>query len=256
MAISLERKKIFTIVTADESRLNLFSSYINKHFNNIQIFQASDGTEALYKIENVPPHVVLMDWDLAKLSGQQLVQHLIEDKKMDGTGIIICADLPDNEIFVDEVLKGRVQFISEIKDESKMIHTINRSLNDFSKLEKTAFHLLFLAPGDILIKQGEKAEHVYLVKSGSLRACHREGTQILELGRIAAGEFVGEMSYINGEQRSADVEAVSDCELIEISIGVLDQVVFRKPSWAKALMQTLSKRLKISNQVRVSKKIG
>lgn len=256
MAISLEQKKIFTIVTSDEVRLNLFSSYLTKHFNNIQIFQAADGTEALYKIENVPPHVVLMDWDLAKLSGQQLVQHLIEDKKMDGTGIIICSDLPDNEIFVDEVLKGRVQFISEVKDESKMVHTINRALNDFSKLEKTEFHLLFLAPGDFLIKEGEKAESVYLVKRGSLRACHREGSQVLELGLIAPGEFVGEMSYINGEQRSADVEAVTDCELIEIPIGVLDQVIFRKPSWAKALMQTLSKRLKNSNQIRVSKKIS
>jgi CheY-like chemotaxis protein len=256
MAVSLEQKKIFIIVTPNEDRQNLLSSYIHKHFNNIQVFQATDGTEALYKIENVPPHVVLMDWELSKLSGQQLAQHLIEDKKMDGTAIIVCSEPPEHEFFVDEVVKGRVQFINAINDESKMIHSINRALNDFSKLEKTEFHLRFLAPGDFLIKEGEKADSVYLVKRGSLNACHREAEQVLVLGSISAGEFVGEMSYINGEHRSADVEAVTDCELIEIPIGVLDQVIFRKPSWAKALMQTLSRRLKTSNEVRVSKKIG
>jgi CRP/FNR family cyclic AMP-dependent transcriptional regulator len=44
------------------------------------------------------------------------------------------------------------------------------------------------------------------------------------------------------------VKALSDCELIEIPIGTLDTVLFSKPAWARALMMTLSKRLKRSNE--------
>ncbi|MCB0415661.1 MAG: Crp/Fnr family transcriptional regulator, partial [Bdellovibrionales bacterium] len=57
-----------------------------------------------------------------------------------------------------------------------------------------------------------------------------------------------EMAYINGEPRSADVVALSDCELIEFGVDRLDSLLFKKPSWSKALMKTLSKRLKRANE--------
>jgi CRP-like cAMP-binding protein len=55
------------------------------------------------------------------------------------------------------------------------------------------------------------------------------------------------MAYINGEPRSANVKATKDCELVEIPIHLLDHVLFMKPAWAKALMKTLSRRIKNAN---------
>lgn len=49
----------------------------------------------------------------------------------------------------------------------------------------------------------------------------------------------------------ATVQAIGDCELIEIPMGTLDMVLFSKPAWSKALVATLSRRLKRSNQTRV-----
>ena len=49
---------------------------------------------------------------------------------------------------------------------------------------------------------------------------------------------------INHEPRFATVTAAKDCELIEIPFGTLDIVLFTKPAWAKALVMTLSKRLR------------
>ena len=48
--------------------------------------------------------------------------------------------------------------------------------------------------------------------------------------------------------RSANVEALTDCELIEIPIGTLDRLLYRRPSWSKTLMLTLSKRLTQANE--------
>ena len=85
------------------------------------------------------------------------------------------------------------------------------------------------------------------MKSGELTATKEGSNQNVTLGKIKAGEFVGEMAHINNETRSATVQANCDCELIEIPMGTLDLVLFSKPMWAKALVATLSKRLKASN---------
>jgi CRP/FNR family cyclic AMP-dependent transcriptional regulator len=87
-----------------------------------------------------------------------------------------------------------------------------------------------------------------LVK-GQLRVVKRiEGGEPILLGMVQPGEFVGEMSYINGENRSADVISDLSAELIEIPFDRLDRVLFQKPAWSKALMRTLSKRLKAANK--------
>ena len=106
-----------------------------------------------------------------------------------------------------------------------------------------------LSKGDVLIREGEKAEFVYLLQKGRLRAVHFEGAEERLLGGVEPGEFVGEMAYINQELRSATVIADEESELVEIPIQYVDQILFQKPSWAKALMRTLSRRLKRTNQL-------
>ena len=61
-------------------------------------------------------------------------------------------------------------------------------------------------------------------------------------------EFAGEMAYINNEPRSAFIEATSDAQLIEVPIELVDKILYKRPAWSKALMQTLSKRLKTANK--------
>ncbi|MGZ3771541.1 MAG: Crp/Fnr family transcriptional regulator, partial [Bdellovibrio sp.] len=68
------------------------------------------------------------------------------------------------------------------------------------------------------------------------------------LGEIMPGEFVGEMGHFNHEPRSATVEAITEVELIAIPSGSLESVVFARPSWAKALVKTLSLRLRRANK--------
>jgi CRP/FNR family cyclic AMP-dependent transcriptional regulator len=68
------------------------------------------------------------------------------------------------------------------------------------------------------------------------------------LGNVESGKFVGEMAYINNEPRSAFIEEVSDAQLIEVPIELVDKILYKRPVWSKALLQTLSKRLKIANK--------
>jgi CRP/FNR family cyclic AMP-dependent transcriptional regulator len=57
------------------------------------------------------------------------------------------------------------------------------------------------------------------------------------------------MAYINKEPRSACIEALTDAQLIEVPIGLVDKILYKRPAWSRALLQTLSKRLKNANKV-------
>lgn len=248
MADSLDQRRIFLVASGSIEVRQKTVELIESHISSTTIFNAQDGSEALLKLENAPPHVLFIEPNLNKNSGWQIVDHLLEDRKFKETAIIILSPVPEQERYTDEVVVGRVQYI-ELTNEEYLVKGITKALNYVSHGEVGEFYLRFLAPGDILIREGEKAQFVYLVRRGSLRAYVRRDKEAVTIGSIQEGEFVGEMAYISKEPRSADVIAVSDCELIEIPMDHLDQLLFQKPSWAKALMITLSNRVKRANEV-------
>jgi CRP-like cAMP-binding protein len=159
--------------------------------------------------------------------------------------MILMCDIPEDDRLVDEVVKGRVQFLNFKAPGNALLleQATARCLNYVTHGDKSEFHVRFLASEEALMREGEKADNVYLLKKGRMRAMRKEHV----LGHVEVGEFVGEMAYINGEPRSADVIADLPCELIEIPVQCLDHVLFQKPAWSKALMRTLSRRLKTAN---------
>lgn len=247
MSSSLENKKIFLVATRDKDRGELWAQLIRDHYSQPTIFMATDGSEASMKFTNAPPHVLITDLDLPKQTGETLIRTVLSDRKYDETAIVILEEAPDKDLFVDEVVIGRVQFLADSSTEDTIIHFINKALNWVSHNSSTEFKLLFLSEGDVLFSEGDPGDFVYVVRKGSMAAHKRIEGQKKILGHIQAGEFVGEMAHINGEPRSATVVAEGDCELIEIPMGSFDFYLFQRPSWAKALMQTLSKRLKQAN---------
>lgn len=248
MVENLEQRKLFLVVSSSSEIREGLSKLIDIHISQPVIFTAQDGTEAILKLENAPPHVLLIDPNLNKTNGWQVVSHLLGERKYKETAIIILSPLPDQERFTDEVVVGRVQYIDPTA-EFELLKGFAKALNYVAKGEIAEFYLRFLAEGEMLIHEGEKAYFVYLVKRGRLRAFTIRDDREIDIGIINDGEFVGEMAYINDEPRSANVIATTDCELIEIPIDHLDQLLFQKPAWSKALMITLSKRVKRVNDL-------
>lgn len=247
----LENKKIFLVATASPELNMQLEDILKNHVSSATVFTAMDGIEALRKSENVPPHVVVVDHQIPKLSAHDLTKKLLGRKER--VAVIILSPSGDEETFIDEVVTGQVQFLSGTGKVSVFNNHVTRALNWVSHEDKSIYHLRFLSPEEYLIREGDKADFVYILKSGELKACKSDGEREVFLGNISPGEFVGEMAYINGEARSANVVSVTDCELIEIPAESLDAVLFSKPAWSKALLKTLSKRLKNSNEEKVVK---
>ncbi len=250
MAKNLDGKRKILIAAANPKSQQLIADAIQQQISNCQCFFAADGLEVISKLSNDTPHILVTEEHLPKKNAIQLTEAILEYKQLENMAIIIISKIPDHEHFVDEVVTGRVQFTEDFS------HDLNkylaRALNYISVGDDTDFHLAFLATDEVLMNEGDKPDFVYIVKTGRLKAVSNSTGKEVVLGTIMPGEFVGEMAYINGEPRSASVIAMSACELIKIPIEKLDHLLFQKPAWSKALVKTLSRRIRFSND-KVSK---
>ncbi|MGE3608211.1 MAG: Crp/Fnr family transcriptional regulator [Bacteriovoracaceae bacterium] len=106
---------------------------------------------------------------------------------------------------------------------------------------------LHLEPEQILIKEGERSDHMYWLQQGQLIVVKRKGSEEVTLGHVCSGELVGELSFLDGEPRSATVRAVTACELIEIPRDFFDSIFKGQPRWLETLVKTLAERLRKAN---------
>lgn len=97
------------------------------------------------------------------------------------------------------------------------------------------------------MKEGESSNSMYWVQGGTLRLFKKKGSGFIELGVVHSGEVVGEMSFLDNQPRSASVEALQPCDIVEIPRGKFDEFLAAQPSWMKSLVQTLVKRLRATN---------
>ena len=85
--------------------------------------------------------------------------------------------------------------------------------------------------GEILVTEGDPGDTVFLIASGNVRILVVGGHgRALEIRRLDAGDFFGEVAALSGRPRTATVVATTDCELLEIDDWALERLVEARPS--------------------------
>jgi CheY-like chemotaxis protein len=232
------------IVSGSPNTREYYALQFKEHFPDVGVFQAVDGSEALNKINNAIPNVLMTDYELPKISGGQMVEKVLKKDQFDKMMIVLVALLPKKEQFLEEFITGRIQFLENAHDDEEFKRVMGKALGlSVGETPDSEFKITKVKAGEVFLKQGDPAKAVYIVRSGQMRAYRVMDGQEIVLGTINPGEFVGEMSYVNNQPRSANVQAVTDCEAVEVSMSTFEKVLQQRPAWAKALMQTLTKRI-------------
>jgi CRP/FNR family transcriptional regulator, cyclic AMP receptor protein len=115
---------------------------------------------------------------------------------------------------------------------------------DFLNLFRHETTIVKLAPGQALFREGETADCMYVVRSGTVRVS--TGTTVLE--ELGPGSILGEMALIEDSPRSATVTAVSECEIAGVDRHRFLFLVQQTPSFALNVMKVLSHRLREMNR--------
>jgi len=118
-------KKIL-IVDDSKSYIHIFKSFLNLYFNdNISIYVAYNGTEAIHQFKENNPDLVLMDYHMPSMNGLEALKKIIEIK-CDSMVIILSSD----DSIRNKALKhGAIAFVPKRKRFSMIMDLINDCFN-------------------------------------------------------------------------------------------------------------------------------
>jgi CRP/FNR family transcriptional regulator len=102
--------------------------------------------------------------------------------------------------------------------------------------------------GAVVFVQGEKGTRCYVIVSGTVKisAYHPDGREAV-LAVLGPGDVFGELSLFDEAPRSADASVIEDAELLSIDKGTITDAATSHPELALALLQQLSRRLRLTN---------
>jgi len=101
-----------------------------------------------------------------------------------------------------------------------------------------------------LFKQGDQGDAMYLIESGKVRISIRdEDDHELTLAELAQGDFFGEMSIIDGRQRSADARVIEDAQFAVLSREAFLSFVRTSPDVALEMLSALTDRLRRTDEL-------
>jgi len=129
-------------------------------------------------------------------------------------------------------LIGSVQSMRRMLNEvaiKSIVHIcigLSLSEDDLNDLASNA-KLLNYDAGEELFHEGDEADGLYLIQSGSVTVSRMIGGREVVLFYVAAGNYVGEMSLISGEPRYGTVRAAVATEAVLIEAGRMRDIIAR-----------------------------
>jgi CRP/FNR family transcriptional regulator, cyclic AMP receptor protein len=103
--------------------------------------------------------------------------------------------------------------------------------------------------GAVVFREGDDGSTCYIVRTGRARAIreHPDGRSIT-LAHFDPGDIFGEMAMLDGERRSATVEATEDTEAIAILSADMHRLLREHPDISVKLIAALGQRLRSTNE--------
>ncbi|MBI3941252.1 MAG: cyclic nucleotide-binding domain-containing protein [Acidobacteria bacterium] len=101
--------------------------------------------------------------------------------------------------------------------------------------------------GEIVVRQGEMGDCMFVIQAGQLEVLREEGARELRLTVLGKGDIFGEMALFDGGVRSATVRALGEARALTLDKRTFLRRVHEDPSLAFRILQTMSHRIRQLN---------
>lgn len=105
-------------------------------------------------------------------------------------------------------------------------------------------HCKSYRPGDLIFREGDMAEEMYVVLRGEVHILKELPDSRKVLKSMGEGDMFGEMALVDRKPRSATAEAATDTDLFVIKNNDLEKIVSHQPDFVLKLVRILSSRLR------------
>lgn len=126
--------------------------------------------------------------------------------------------------------------LNEVAIKSVVQVCIGVSLSE-EELNDVASHAILksFAAGEELFHEGDEADGLYLIQSGSVTVSRMIAGREVVLFYVAAGNYVGEMSLVSGEPRYATVRAAVATDAVLIKADRMRDIISKNPEIRSSL---------------------
>jgi CRP-like cAMP-binding protein/thioredoxin reductase/Fe-S-cluster-containing hydrogenase component 2 len=100
--------------------------------------------------------------------------------------------------------------------------------------------------GEILFKEGDASDGVYLIRRGSVMISRVLAGREVVLSYLAAGNYIGEMALLTDTPRSATVKAAVTTEAVVLNSEAFKRVLGRNPKWREEMEARFLDRLRVN----------
>jgi small-conductance mechanosensitive channel/CRP-like cAMP-binding protein len=136
-------------------------------------------------------------------------------------------------------------------DREDAIRSVLRPLSLFSSLRDdqvdelaSASTMLSFTSGEALFQQGALGTSLYVLRSGRVRVdVEQPGSAPVTIAQRGPGDFIGEMSLLTGEPRSATVVSEAETEVVIVPSEAVAAILLDDPDVMHGLSEALTERV-------------
>lgn len=107
------------------------------------------------------------------------------------------------------------------------------------------------AAGDVMVREGERARRLFILREGEARVERSHGGYALEVARLSPGDLFGEMGFVEDHGASASVVADGPCVVDVIGDDHVLKMTQTDPDFAgnfyRSIAELLSRRLRATS---------
>ncbi|HOY68890.1 MAG TPA: response regulator [Candidatus Ozemobacteraceae bacterium] len=227
-----QRIKVFIADDMIELRSNV--RRMLSTFENIRVVgEAGDGEEALQKIRELSPHVVLMDINMPKLDGLKATETLAKEKP--NIQVVIMSIQSEQEYFRRAMKAGAKDFLTKPFSSSDLADTIQ---NVFNKWVKDT--------PDALVEETKAQVLTFFSTKGGVGKTTLSANLGVELARLGKktllidGSFqFGDIAITLNQKSNRNIYCIVDSGRDEISGEVIEKNIVHHPSGLDLLLAPL-----------------
>jgi diguanylate cyclase (GGDEF)-like protein len=104
------------------------------------------------------------------------------------------------------------------------------------------------AAGKDIVRIGDAGHALYVVLEGTVLVFYPSRSSDVELARLGAGEFFGEMAILNEKPRSATVRAVDNVKVLRLERDDFTRILMDSPPLALRVLEALSMRIRNTDE--------
>jgi len=157
----------------------------------------------------------------------------------------ITPSIQQQEIYLFKGVKERGEEVATkpitVLEEVEIFRPLSREAKNYLSERMKTHHLPL---GSIVVRQGDQGSSLFIIVEGvvSVKVQGKESSESVEVARLGAGNFFGEMALLTGEERTATVTAITDVFLFEITKDDIAGLIGKQPEVSDMITKILTQR--------------